>query len=237
MAELTAVIVGIYFAQYCKFIPPSSMPVFCAILTTLSSRPVYTRDPHSLFIAPVDDLALSSTRPSACAEASTKLHMFKCCCRRIRNCFEPRWRHLCWVTRCQEISWHFEYKLEMVNRGNWWNVCFVIVWYWIIMTEAFHVLMMACYLTGHSYEDGIAYICYWQTISCLMVICGLWITNISLGVIWDACLIGVRSVYKFIQIHGMKWVFHGTVIDKTCLANLNSFRYRYTGLWMLWEKQ
>ena len=52
------------FEQYLKFIQPSSMPVFC------------TWGAHSLFIAPAYGLALSSTRPSACAVASTKLHMF-----------------------------------------------------------------------------------------------------------------------------------------------------------------
>ena len=32
------------------------------------------------------------------------------------------------------------------------------------------LVMSSC---GHSYEVGIAYVCYWQTISCLMVIYGL----------------------------------------------------------------
>ena len=104
------------FAQYCKFIQPSYMPVFCVISNTLIARYVYTRDPHSLFIAPADGLALSGTRPSACALASTVTHVcLRCCYRRIRNCFELRWRHLCWLVRCEGISRHFEYKLEMVH--------------------------------------------------------------------------------------------------------------------------
>ena len=140
-----------------------------------------------------------------------------CCYRRFRNCFEPRWRHLCWLSRCDEISPYCEYTLEMVYRGGCCNVCFVIVWYWIIMTQIFHALMMACYLGGHSYGVGIAYICYWQTIPCLMVICGLRITNSSLGVIWDACLIWVRSVYKFTNAYSNTW---------------NEIRFSWYGYWL-----
>ena len=64
------------FAQYCKFIQPCSMSVFFVTLTTLIARPVYTRDPHSLFIVPADGLALSGTTSSAWAVAGTKLHMY-----------------------------------------------------------------------------------------------------------------------------------------------------------------
>ena len=74
------------FAQYYRFIQPSSMPVFCVILTTLSTRPVYTRDLHSLFIALADGLALRGPRPSACTVASTVTHVcLRCFYRRIRN--------------------------------------------------------------------------------------------------------------------------------------------------------
>ena len=107
------------------------------------------------------------------------------------------------LTRCVEISRH-EYKWGMVYRGCWWNVCFVLVWYWIIMTQIFHVLVMACYLVGHSYKVRIVYICYWQTISCLMVICGLLITNSSLGVMWDACIIWIWSVNKFTNAYSTR---------------------------------
>ena len=141
-----------------------------------------------------------------------------CCYRRIfRNCFESRWRHLCWLARCEEISRHCESTLEMVYRGCWCNVCFVIVWYWIIMTQIFHALMMACYLVGHSYEVGIAYICYWQTISCWMAICGLRITKCSLGAIWDACLIWIRSVYKFTNAYS---------------NTLNEIKFSWYGYWL-----
>ena len=128
-----------------------------------------------------------------------------CCYRRFRNCFESRWRHLRWLTRCKDISRHFEHQLDMVYRDCWCNVCFVIVWYWIIMTQIFHALIMACYLVGHSYEIGIAYICFWQTTSCWMVICGLRIIDSSLGVIWDACLIWIRSVSKFTNAYSNTW--------------------------------
>ena len=141
-----------------------------------------------------------------------------CCYRRIfRNCFESRWRHIRWLTRCKEISRHFEYKLEMVYRGCWCNVCFVIVWHWIVMTQIFHALIMVCYLVSHSYEVGIAYICYWQTISCWMVICGLRIIDSSLGVIWDPCLIWIRSVYKFTNSYSNTW---------------NEIRFSWYGYWL-----
>ena len=80
-----------------------------------------------------------------------------------------------------------------------------------------HVLMMACYLVGHSYEVGIVYICYWQTISCLMVICGLRITNSSFGVIWDVCLIWIRSDYKFTNAYSNTW---------------NEIRFSWYGYWL-----
>ena len=139
----------------------------------------------------------------------------RCCYRRARNFFQPRWRHFCWLARCEEISWHYEYKCGMVYRGCWWNVCFVLVRYCIIITQIFHALKMVCYLVGQSYKFGVACICYWQTISCLMANCGLWITNSSLWVIWDAYLIWIRSVYKrmHIQTHWMKLGFHGMVAD------------------------
>ena len=140
-----------------------------------------------------------------------------CCYRRFPNCFEPRWRHLCWLARCEEISRHCEFTLEMVYRGCWCNVRFVIDWYWIIMTQIFHALMMACYPVGHSYAVGIAYICYLQTISCLMAICGLRITKSSLGVIWDACLIWIRSVYKFTNAYSNTW---------------NELRFSWYGYWL-----
>ena len=74
MAELAAVIVGISHNIVSLFNPVPCR--YFVILTTLIARPVYTRDPHSLFIAPADGLVLSGTRPSACAMASTKLHMY-----------------------------------------------------------------------------------------------------------------------------------------------------------------
>ena len=196
-------------------------PVSCRYLCYINDfnrPPVYTRDPHSLFIAPADGLALSGTTPSACAVASTKLHMYVEVVVIDGIVFlEPQWRHLCWVTRCEEISRHFEYKLETVYRVCWWNVCFVTVWYGIIMTQIFHVLMMACYLVDHSYEVGIAYICYWQTISYWMVICGLRMIDSSLGVIWDACLIWIRSVYKFTNAYSNTW---------------NEIRFSWYGYWL-----
>ena len=139
-----------------------------------------------------------------------------CCYRRFRNCFEPRWRHLRRLTRCKEISRHFDiiwkWFIGVVDV-----MCFVIVWYWIIMTQIFHALMMACCLVGHSYGVCIAYICYWLTIPCLLVICGLRITNSSLGMIWDTCLIWVRTVYKFTNAYSNTW---------------NEIRFSWYGYWL-----
>ena len=63
------------FAQYCKFIQP--MPIFCVILTPLIVGPVYTRDPHTLFLVSVVGLVPTSARPSACAVSNTKLYMLQ----------------------------------------------------------------------------------------------------------------------------------------------------------------
>ena len=85
----------------------------------------------------------------------------------------------------------------MVYRGCWWNVCFVIVWYWIIGMQICHALIMACYLVGHSNGVCNGCICYWQALSCLLFYCGLRITNTSFEETWDACLIWIRSLSKF----------------------------------------
>ena len=121
------------------------------------------------------------------------------------------------------VDWRDVRKSRDTSSINWkWFIgvvdvmCFVMVRYWIIMTQIFHALIMVCYLVGHSYEVGIAYICYWQTISCWMVIFGLRIIDSSLGVIWDACLIWIRSVHKFTNAYSNTW---------------NEIRFAWYGYW------
>ena len=72
----------------------------------------------------------------------------------------------------------------MVYRGYWGNVCFIIVWDWVIITQISNAFMMPCYLFSHSYYVGIAYIWNWQIISCLLLIYRLINIKNSLGVIW-----------------------------------------------------
>ena len=203
MAELAAVIVGIAHNIVSLF---NQVPCWCYI-KDFNPPPVYTRDPHSLFIAPADGLALSGTRPSACAVVSTELHMYVqvvvidvyfVIALNPDDVIYVGWRDIRKSRDTLSINW--KWFIGVVDV-----MCFVIVWYWIIMPQIFHALMMACCLVGHSYGVGIAYICYWQTISCLMVICGLRITNSSLRVIWDACLIWVRSVNKFTNAYSNTW--------------------------------
>ena len=68
MAEIAAVIVGISHNIVSLF-NPGSMLVMCFV-NAFNSEPVYTRDPHSLFIVPADVLAPRNARPSACTMLS-----------------------------------------------------------------------------------------------------------------------------------------------------------------------
>ena len=88
-------------------------------------------------------------------------------------------------------------------------------------------LMMACYLIGHRY-----WMCYYvnmlvQTISCLLGICWLQIIDISLGVIWDAYLLWIQSIYKFTNAYSKTWneiwfPFYAYWLNIVILVNLGA---------------